>query len=94
VPAATIVLKQGFGRLVRTRRDAGIVALLDDRVHRRGYGKLLIAALPPASRGEHFDDVRRFWLAHEGTVHAPLERDAVVIEVDDADDAAFADVPF
>jgi ATP-dependent DNA helicase DinG len=66
VPAATIVLKQGFGRLVRTRRDAGIVALLDERVHRRGYGKALLAALPPARRADELDDVRRFWSSHEG----------------------------
>jgi len=67
VPAATIVLKQGFGRLVRTRRDAGIVALLDDRVHRRGYGKALLAALPPAHRADDLDEVRRFWTLHERT---------------------------
>jgi ATP-dependent DNA helicase DinG len=65
VPAATIVLKQGFGRLVRTRRDAGIVALLDERVHRRGYGKALLAALPPAARADDFDAVERFWSSHQ-----------------------------
>jgi ATP-dependent DNA helicase DinG len=65
VPAATIVLKQGFGRLVRTRKDAGIVALLDERVHRRGYGKALLAALPPACRASELDEVRRFWSSHE-----------------------------
>ncbi len=67
VPAATIVLKQGFGRLVRTRRDAGIVALLDERVHRRGYGKALLAALPPATRADDFDAVERFWTSHDST---------------------------
>jgi ATP-dependent DNA helicase DinG len=80
VPAATIVLKQGFGRLVRTRRDAGIVALLDERVHRRGYGKALLAALPPAARADDFDAVERFWTSHESG--------------DDADDETVADVPF
>jgi ATP-dependent DNA helicase DinG len=67
VPAAAIALKQGFGRLVRTRRDVGIVALLDDRVHRRGYGKALLGALPPARRTEDFADVERFWSAHVQT---------------------------
>ncbi len=47
VPAAAIALKQGFGRLIRTQRDVGIVALLDERVHRRGYGKLILGALAP-----------------------------------------------
>jgi ATP-dependent DNA helicase DinG len=92
VPAATIVLKQGFGRLVRTRRDAGIVALLDERVHRRGYGKTLLAALPPASRADDLGAVRTFWQAHEGTSNAP----APLLESDDAKlvDPSLADVPF
>jgi ATP-dependent DNA helicase DinG len=61
VPAAAIALKQGFGRLIRTQRDVGIVALLDERVHRRGYGKLILGALPPAQRTNELDDVRAFW---------------------------------
>jgi ATP-dependent DNA helicase DinG len=61
VPAAAIALKQGFGRLIRTQRDVGIVALLDERVHRRGYGKLILNALPGAKRTESLDDVRAFW---------------------------------
>jgi ATP-dependent DNA helicase DinG len=89
VPAATIVLKQGFGRLVRTRRDAGIVALLDERVHRRGYGKALLAALPPAARADDFDAVERFWTSQEAT-----ERDAVIDDDAITPDEALADVPF
>jgi ATP-dependent DNA helicase DinG len=65
VPAAAIALKQGFGRLIRTQRDFGIVALLDERVHRRGYGKLILGALPPARRTDALDDVRAFWRALE-----------------------------
>jgi ATP-dependent DNA helicase DinG len=61
VPAAAIALKQGFGRLIRSQRDVGIVALLDERVHRRGYGKLILGALPPAQRTNELDDVRAFW---------------------------------
>jgi len=60
VPAAAITLKQGFGRLVRTRRDRGIVALLDGRVTRRGYGRQLLAALPPARRTTDLAMVREF----------------------------------
>jgi ATP-dependent DNA helicase DinG len=63
VPAAAIALKQGFGRLIRTQRDVGIVALLDERVHRRGYGKLILSALPGAKRSESLDEVRAFWRA-------------------------------
>jgi ATP-dependent DNA helicase DinG len=65
VPAAAIALKQGFGRLIRTQRDVGIVALLDERVHRRGYGKLILSALPPARRTNTIDDVKAFWSAVE-----------------------------
>ena len=61
VPAAALALKQGFGRLVRTRRDVGVVALLDERVHRRGYGRVLLDALPSAVRTSEFADVERFW---------------------------------
>jgi ATP-dependent DNA helicase DinG len=61
VPAAAIALKQGFGRLIRTQRDVGIVALLDERVHRRGYGKLILSALPPAARTDALEEVRGFW---------------------------------
>ena len=61
VPAAAITLKQGFGRLIRTRDDAGIVALLDPRVHQKGYGSRLLAALPPAGRTTELSEVRRFW---------------------------------
>lgn len=63
VPAAAIALKQGFGRLIRTKSDRGIVALLDDRVHRRGYGRKLLASLPPARRANEWQDVERFWKA-------------------------------
>lgn len=61
VPAAAIALKQGFGRLIRTRSDRGIVALLDERVHRKGYGRKLLASLPPARRAHMWPDVERFW---------------------------------
>lgn len=61
VPSAAITLKQGFGRLIRTRRDRGIVAVLDRRIVKRGYGKTLLASLPPAGRATTLDEVRAFW---------------------------------
>jgi ATP-dependent DNA helicase DinG len=64
VPAAAIALKQGFGRLIRTRQDVGVVALLDERVHKKGYGKLLLETLPPAARSVELADVERFWARH------------------------------
>ena len=50
VPSAALTLKQGFGRLIRTRADHGIVAILDSRLSRKGYGKALLRSLPPAKR--------------------------------------------
>jgi ATP-dependent DNA helicase DinG len=61
VPTAAIALKQGFGRLLRTHSDYGVVALLDARVHDKSYGRRLLASLPPARRVEDFEQVRAFW---------------------------------
>jgi ATP-dependent DNA helicase DinG len=63
VPQAAITLKQGFGRLIRTRTDRGIVAVLDRRVRTRGYGRVLLDSLPGARRAERMDEVRAFWSA-------------------------------
>jgi ATP-dependent DNA helicase DinG len=61
VPTAAITLKQGFGRLLRTASDRGVVALLDRRLVTRGYGKALLASLPPAPRTQRLDDVVEFF---------------------------------
>lgn len=46
VPAAIIKLKQGFGRLIRSKRDTGIVVILDPRVRTKQYGKQFLTSLP------------------------------------------------
>src|SRR5262249_31986055 len=50
VPQAVIKLKQGFGRLIRTRTDTGLVVILDPRVLTKGYGRNFLAALPDCRR--------------------------------------------
>jgi ATP-dependent DNA helicase DinG len=50
VPEAALSLRQGFGRLIRTQRDRGIVAVLDKRIRTKGYGKQFLASLPDATR--------------------------------------------
>jgi ATP-dependent DNA helicase DinG len=50
LPHAAIRLKQGFGRLIRTRTDRGAVVLLDGRIVSRTYGRYLFGSLPPARR--------------------------------------------
>ena len=46
VPLAVIKLKQGFGRLIRTKTDRGIVVLFDPRALTKGYGRTFLNALP------------------------------------------------
>jgi ATP-dependent DNA helicase DinG len=62
VPRAALALKQGFGRLIRSHADAGIVALLDGRIMRRSYGATLLNSLPrDCPRTESLADVEAFW---------------------------------
>lgn len=50
LPRAVLKLRQGYGRLLRSRADRGAVLLLDTRVHDRSYGRIVLGALPPARR--------------------------------------------
>lgn len=61
VPSAALSLAQGFGRLIRSSRDRGVVALLDARVRTKGYGKVFLRSLPPARVCRSFDEVESFW---------------------------------
>jgi ATP-dependent DNA helicase DinG len=49
LPLAALRLKQGFGRLIRSRDDRGAVILLDDRIVRKRYGRYLRDSLPDVS---------------------------------------------
>jgi ATP-dependent DNA helicase DinG len=61
LPAAAIWLKQGFGRLIRSRRDRGVIAILDRRLITHGYGRFFLDSLPPAPVTSFFADVERFF---------------------------------
>ena len=61
VPAAALALKQGFGRLVRTRRDRGLVAVLDRRLVSKGYGRAFRDTLPPCPLLGSVEEARRWW---------------------------------
>jgi ATP-dependent DNA helicase DinG len=50
VPHASLRLKQGFGRLIRTATDRGVVVVADPRIVTKGYGRRFLQALPPARR--------------------------------------------
>ncbi len=61
VPSAAMTLKQGFGRLIRSQRDAGVVAILDRRIVHKGYGRALLAGLPAARRIRALGELAAFW---------------------------------
>jgi ATP-dependent DNA helicase DinG len=61
IPAATVRLKQGFGRLIRSKSDRGVVALLDGRASGMRYGLTILSALPPAKRVHALDELRSFF---------------------------------
>jgi ATP-dependent DNA helicase DinG len=60
VPEAVLSLKQGFGRLIRTKTDRGVLALLDTRIQRMPYGKIFLESLPRYRRTSEPGDVSRF----------------------------------
>ena len=66
-PLMTLALKQGFGRLIRRSSDRGVVAILDERLSSKGYGRRARQDLPPARFSRDFKDVHRFFQsAHAG----------------------------
>ena len=61
VPAAVISLKQGFGRLIRSVKDRGVLALLDNRVLKQRYGRVFLESLPGYSTTQDLGDVEQFF---------------------------------
>ena len=60
VPQAVLALKQGFGRLIRTKTDRGVLALLDTRISRMPYGKIFLESLPQYRTTQDLAEVERF----------------------------------
>ncbi|HXC86242.1 MAG TPA: ATP-dependent DNA helicase [Candidatus Cybelea sp.] len=60
VPQAVLALKQGFGRLIRTKTDRGVLALLDSRISRMAYGKIFLDSLPKYRMTNSLAEVSRF----------------------------------
>ena len=61
IPNAVITLKQGFGRLIRSLGDRGVLMLLDPRVRRQRYGRIFLESLPPYRLTEDISDVEAFF---------------------------------
>jgi ATP-dependent DNA helicase DinG len=60
VPLAILALLQGLGRLIRHRRDRGVLAILDPRLRTKGYGRRFLGSLPPAPIVHELVSVQRF----------------------------------
>ncbi|MGA2714256.1 MAG: ATP-dependent DNA helicase [Bryobacteraceae bacterium] len=61
IPQAAISLKQGFGRLIRTRSDRGVLSLLDNRITQQRYGQVFFDSLPDYAFSMQFADVEKFF---------------------------------
>jgi ATP-dependent DNA helicase DinG len=61
VPQAAIALKQGFGRLIRSRSDRGVLVLLDNRISKTRYGQIFFDSLPPYRFTTRREDVEKFF---------------------------------
>jgi ATP-dependent DNA helicase DinG len=64
VPEAVLTLKQGFGRLIRSLEDRGVLVLLDPRIRRQRYGQTFLSSLPPYRMTTNIADVESFF-GHE-----------------------------
>ena len=61
LPAVSLSLKQGFGRLIRRTSDRGVVTILDSRLTTKGYRFRILKDLPPARTVRHVNQVRAFF---------------------------------
>ena len=61
VPAAVITLKQGFGRLIRSLHDRGLLVLLDNRILKKQYGRVFVESLPNYKRTTELRTVEEFF---------------------------------
>lgn len=60
VPKAVLSLKQGFGRLIRSRTDRGVLSILDNRIERMQYGRIFMESLPEYALTHDLAEVERF----------------------------------
>jgi ATP-dependent DNA helicase DinG len=67
LPSAVLMFRQGFGRLIRTKTDWGVVAVLDPRLNTRRYGRMFTASLPPIRMLDNLREVAAFVARHRPT---------------------------
>src|SRR5580658_3195671 len=61
IPQAAIALKQGFGRLIRSKSDRGVLVLLDNRITKQRYGQVFFDSLPDYGFTTRLSDVEKFF---------------------------------
>jgi ATP-dependent DNA helicase DinG len=61
VPQATLLFRQGFGRLIRTKTDRGAVAVLDSRIMTKNYGKWFLKSVPKCRITDEREEFKRFF---------------------------------
>jgi ATP-dependent DNA helicase DinG len=61
IPQAAIALKQGFGRLIRSKTDRGVLVLLDNRITKQRYGQVFFDSLPDYGFTMKLSDVEKFF---------------------------------
>jgi ATP-dependent DNA helicase DinG len=61
IPQAALALKQGFGRLIRSRSDRGVLVLLDNRISKQRYGQVFFDSLPEYRYTTEIADVESFF---------------------------------
>jgi ATP-dependent DNA helicase DinG len=69
VPEAVLTLKQGFGRLIRSLHDRGVLVLLDPRITRQRYGQTFLQSLPPYRMTTTITDVEAFFEKDAASPH-------------------------
>jgi ATP-dependent DNA helicase DinG len=72
VPEAVLALKQGFGRLIRSRSDRGVLALLDSRIVSKPYGRIFIESLPGYAITKDITAVAHFMQASVTGIESPV----------------------
>jgi ATP-dependent DNA helicase DinG len=61
IPQAALALKQGFGRLIRSRTDRGVLVLLDNRITKQRYGQIFFDSLPEYRFTTQLSEVEKFF---------------------------------
>lgn len=61
VPRAILTLRQGVGRLMRSVTDRGVIAIMDVRLFKKGYGKVFLRSLPPSPITRNMTDIEKFY---------------------------------